>query len=300
MYKPEIHSRSVRANELRDTILEELGNQPPGAQTWLYAIVDRARLTEQAREIFDARTKRFKHARLLNNPKYKSLYPYFAVLVYAHSPSPSPVQTVRRIESLFELNSDIISGWITSHLEPEVLVAHLENATFAYKADERAYFLNYYDPFALPILRELAPREWTKWFFDPLISWWYPFDTPVEETWRNIQGGGQAMAEEPVRLVFTEELWDAFAGDPFPHTLLDVLNAEEGLAFNSDCYGVRLAQVEDLIQQGKKSGLYKQTDLVTYVRALLQAPERAKESLWEECVYNAAQDKAPLSDYFLE
>jgi hypothetical protein len=297
MYQPDIHSRSVRASELRAAILTELGNQPPDTQAWLYAIVDRSRLSDQARETFNARATRFKLAVLLTNPKYKSLQPHFAVLVYA-PPGPSIAQTVQSVESLFELNSDIISGWITTHLEPEALVAHLENATFAYKADESAYFLNYYDPLAPPILRELAPREWTKWFFGPLISWWYPFDTPTEETWRSIPGGGQAMAGEAVRLVFTEELWDALAGDTFPYVLLDHLSAEEGLAFNSTCYGVRLAQVEDLLQQGKKNGLYKTSDLATYVRALLKDPSRARESRWEECVYNAAWGKAPLSDYF--
>lgn len=290
--------KSVRASELRAAILEEMESQRPDLQTWLYAIVDRARLTDKTRAAFTARAAKFKLAQLLNHPKYKSIHPHFAALVYSPYSGSTPAQTVRMAESLFEFDSDIISAWITSHLEPETLAAHLENATFAYKADNSGYFLSYYDPSAPPILQKLAPREWTNWFFGPLISWWYPFDTATEEVWRKIEGSRQEAAAEPVRLVFTEELWDAMAGDLFPYKLLDYLNTQEGLAFNSDCYGVRLAQIEDLLQQAKKNGLYKATDLTTYVGTLLQDPMCAKDPRWEECVIATARGEAPLSDYF--
>jgi hypothetical protein len=266
-----------------------------------YAVVDQARLTDEARKQLGEATKPgLKAIPLMDDPKYKNLQPYSAALICPAKPDLPINEYLALLRPLFGFNSDIVSGWITSKLAPPVLAKHLAGATYAYRADQYAYFLSYYDPAAVPLLHRLAPPDWKKWFFGPLVSWWYPTDTPREEFWHRAEGGTWPEAAPPVRLEFPEELWDAMATDPYPYALLDFLNGQEGVKFNSDCYGVRLAHVEMLLEEGRAQGLTGREDLGIYVTALLKDPALEKEPRWQGAVRAAAEGRAGLAKYFVE
>jgi hypothetical protein len=303
-------TESVPAHELFEDISREmeehrlrLEESRQNQHIHIYAIVNQGRLTDAQRAEFKRATAQLEVLPLITDPKYKPLQPYAAVLVCPPNADAPPEERLAAVKHLFKYNSDIISGWLTSRYSPEAMAAHLENATYAYKLDGSAYFLFYHNPATLPLLRRLATQEWANWFFDPVFSWRYPVDTPTEEIWASIKGYGLDMLANPPappRLVMSEELWEAMAGDPYPYTLLDFLNTQPGLAFNSTCFGVRLAQVEDLLAQAKKAGIQSQSDLATYVTALLQEPTRAQEPRWQAAVQAAAQNSAPLRQYYYE
>jgi hypothetical protein len=295
----------VPADELPWAILREL-EEHRHAPVYLYAVVDQGRFTEKQREIFREQTLNLRVTPLILDPRFESLRPHYVALVYPASGGKSdPFEAVFH---LFSFDSNIISGWITSHFPPDILIEHLSGATYAYRLSEEesespkdnAFFLSYYDPLYLPLLHRLAPPRWTEWFFGPIISWHYPFDTAAEELWSRITGMSACHGSlaHPVRLDIPDELWDAMISDPLPHVLLDYLNTQSGLAFNSGCYGVRLMQIETLLEDARALGLNREEDLGAYVAALLQEPELSREPGWQESVQSAARGKMPLSSYF--
>ena len=303
----------VQANELPWVIESEMKELHGHTPVYLYAVADQGRFTEKQRKTFKAQTVSLRVTPLILDPRFENLRPHYAALVYpvfGERPDLSPSWIFRTVSRLFRFDSNIISGWITSHFPPEVLVEHLSGATYAYRPPEdeespkdNAFFLSYYDPLVLPLLHRLAPSRWTEWFFRPIISWRYPIDTAAEEQWNRIAGARLHPSHydrlaRPARLDIPDELWDAMISDPLPYALLDFLNTQSGLAFNSDCYGVRLAQVESMLEDARARGLSREEDLGAYVAALLQEPDLLREPRWQESVQSAARGQMPLSTYF--
>jgi hypothetical protein len=68
--------------------------------------------------------------------------------------------------------------------------------------------------------------------------------------------------------------------------------------FQDQCYGVRVAKVEDLLKQAKQCGLKKPEDLSTYVAALLDDPARLTENRWLAAIQQAVTGRMPLDAYF--
>ncbi|MCL2876778.1 MAG: hypothetical protein FWF12_10965, partial [Betaproteobacteria bacterium] len=165
---------------------------------------------------------------------------------------------------------------------------------FAWDMDKSRYLMRYYDPLITPVLHRLADKQWKTWFFGPVIAWWYPVASPTEETWSRIEGYGEAVPHDPVQLILTEELWDALSSDPFPFRLLNLMEQKFPSRFSSDCYGVRLAKVEDVLASGRKYGLKTSDDLTIYALALLEEPGRANDPRWQAAVRMAAMSDESL------
>jgi hypothetical protein len=143
-----------------------------------------------------------------------------------------------------------------------------------------------------------------RWLFGPLVSWWHPIATKAGESWHRLQGGALTLPKGanpyayPGLLVFSEELWAALESDPLPYRLLNFIEQDYPALLKDECYGIRLARVEDLLQAGKQQGLSAANDLGVYVLALLEAPVRAEESRWQEALRMAAAGLTSLDAYF--
>jgi len=259
----------------------------------LHALIDMGRIQGDLRVEVEKRLEVFSSTPLLDDPRYEQLKQHGALLV-----SGLKHDDVALLDEWGACNGEIISAWIVSEMRIFALIEHLRQAVFAYDMNNVRYLLRFYDPLITPVLHRLADKKWVDWFFSPMRAWWYPVATPTEETWSRIAGGGKLMLGKTESLVLTEELWDALKSDPFPYRLLNFAEQKYPSFFESDCYGVRLAKVESLLETGKKQGLNTQNDLTAYVLALLEDPMRAEEPRWLEAVQRAVAGYAPLKNYF--
>jgi hypothetical protein len=98
--------------------------------------------------------------------------------------------------------------------------------------------------------------------------------------------------------VLNEALWEAMVSDPFPYQILSVAGERFPTAFESDCYGVRIAKIEEMLKEAREQGLDRQDDLVIYVLSLLDAATRKLDADWQEALQRAVAGKAPLRAYF--
>jgi hypothetical protein len=276
---------------LRDDLVR--GKEGTRSRFYLHAIVDMGRLPDNLRAEVVKKLEAFKLTFLLTHPDYVHFKWYGAVLVSAQKGNSDTL-----LEEWGTSNSDIISAWIVSGLDSRLLAAHLRGATFAFDADKVRYLLRYYDPLVTQLLHRLADEKWVRGFFSPIVAWWYPVDTPQKETWRKIEGEGRSFFTSHKPLVLSEELWEALESDPFPYRLLNFVEDNYPSAFGSDCYGVRLAKIDDLVEAGKKQGLSTRDDLTVYVVGLLEKPARAEEPRWQASLQAAATGHAPLKTYF--
>jgi hypothetical protein len=259
----------------------------------LYVLVDIARVPEKIRPKVVASLKYAKALPLLDDPRYEKLKQHGAMLVSHPRGSNDAL-----LDAFGKLDSNVISAWVVSKLAPEPLAAHLRHAAFAYGPDKARYLLRWYDPLTTPILFRLGDPAWVRWFLDPISSWWYPIDHPQKEIWSRIEGGNRSKAESPVSLACSEELWEALVIDPLPYQIVDFAEKNIPSAFESQCYGVRVAKIEGMLEQAKAQGIREAEDLTTYVTALLQNPAREQEPHWREAVAATARRKAPLTQYF--
>ena len=260
----------------------------------LYTLIEMGRLSKDARPRVVSNLKTFNALPLLDAPDYQQLKEHGAMLVSHRSGS-----TKALLDTFGGCNSDIISAWVVSKLEPEPLAAHLRQAMFAYRPDKSRYLFRWYSPTTTPVLFRLGEPAWVKWFFAPVFAWWYPVDMPTGETWSRIEGGGSSVSQSPGKpLVFSEELWEALVNDPFPYRILSYAEKQIPSAFESGCYGVRLAKIEEMLNTAKQHGLKGEADLTTYVLSLLEEPARAQETRWLKAVQQAVAGYAPMTQYF--
>lgn len=299
--------RNVALKDLPDCLRKDHPDFPPspapqpekGPWVWkvdhtpsrLYALLDMARIHLKGGDFYKevlAKIRFFSHTPLVDdNPKYEVLKPYAAWLVYGNDAA--------LLDKLGGCDSDIVSAWLISEIEPRELIAHFKQATFIYDAKDKAFLLRYHDPLITPVLHRLADPAWVKWFFGPFIAWWYPVSSPTQESWSRIAGGGQAQSHAKVKHVLTEELEDAVYKDPLPYHILNTSEQQHPPAvFEGCCYGVRLAKVEDLLEKGRKHGLKTSEDLTTYVLTLLETPEIEKDERWQAALRKTVAGQAPL------
>lgn len=299
-------SKPTSAVALRQSLLEDLNRQAEhGYQPrYLYALVDMGRLPETLREETRHRLKNLDVFPLMVAPAYEILKPYAAHLVSHRRTDATQYFTL--LNELIDCTSDIISAWIVCKLPPAHLARHLSQCTFAHDQNNKRYLLRYYDPLITPILYRLADVTWIRWFFGPMVSWWYPLVTTEGERWHQLKGGAlvspedarKYILEKPVPLVFSEELWEAMVGDPLPYRLTHALTETHPEFFTSECYGVRVAQIEVLLEEARRQGLKERKDLTAYVCAVLETPDLPADPRWQNAVQQAAQGLASLNAYF--
>jgi len=291
--------RNVALKDLPALLREDLRPQREAPPRHLYALLDMARIQGELRtEVTKKLRHSATHSSLHDDPNLKPLKEHGALLIAGLNRIGWKRDDALLLNEWGMCNGDVVSAWIVSELDKEDLAQHLRQTLFAYDTDESRYLLRYYDPLTTPVLHRLADTEWKDWFFAPMVAWWYPVATPVEETWSRIAGGGESESPDPVPLVFTEELWDALSADPFPCRVLNILEQMFPKLFASDCFGVRLAKIESLLEAGKKSGLTTDNDLLTYALALFEEPGRVEEPRWQKAVRMAAVGEKPLNSYF--
>jgi hypothetical protein len=288
----------IAQNELRQALLDDLAPLL-GKHVrirHLAAVIDMGRLSDTARPEVLRRIERGLDSHpLLADPEFAELSPRGAFLVSCRAND--SFQHFRLLQEFCAAGPDIVSAWIASVLPPAQMAEHLSRSAFAQDAKQR-YLLRYYDPLIMPVLHRLAPPEWTRWFFGPMIAWWYAVDTPEGESWARLEGGAQAPPTEPVPLLLTEELWEALANDPLPYQLLHTLEESAPEVFAGECYGVRLTRIENVLEEAKRQGLTKQSDQIIYAMACLRHPERLDDPGWQNAVQNAAAGLRPLDAYF--
>jgi hypothetical protein len=293
-----------RANppDLRSSLLADLQmtTKASGRPAYLYALIEMGLLSDDEKEerrrqfaaVYDARP-------LLKVPGYEELTPYGPVLV-SHTLRPGdPFSAVVNMDHMLSSKPGSISAWLVSAVPPAPLAKHFEQASVAADKAQKRYLIRWYAPRNIPVFYKLADRQWTQWLFGPLASWWHPVVTKEGEAWRRLEGGKlNAPAAAAVPLMMTEELLDALVSDPLPYQLVNLLEQQNASVFESACYGVRVAKVEDMLEEARRRGLKKQEDLTVYVLSLLEAPARAGEARWQTALQQAARGREPLSAYF--
>jgi len=259
---------------------------------YLHALIDMARIQGELREEIVEKLKDFSVESLLDDPRYPQLKWHGPILISGPDGDESAL-----LDAWGEYDSNVISAWIIAPMSAEHLSKHLRRKTFAYGADKTQYLLSYYDPLIMPILHRLADKRWVYEFFYSITAWWYPVSTPQEETWSRIGGRGAPLIFHGPPLVVSEELWDALVVNPLPYQILNYANENLPDAFEHDCYGVRLAKIEELLKAGGKSGLENTDDLYIYALSLLRNPASADDTGWQEAMKNAVCGKETLRSY---
>jgi hypothetical protein len=115
-----------------------------------------------------------------------------------------------------------------------------------------------------------------------------------------VRGGGQpeSLAYTPVPLIINDELWEALSASPLPYQILEVADKTLPDAFKSGCYGVRVAKIEDMLDEARGRGLKETEDLTVYVLSLLNKPSLSRDRHWRAAVKLAADGQAPLTAYY--
>ncbi|MDR1349863.1 MAG: DUF4123 domain-containing protein [Zoogloeaceae bacterium] len=265
----------------------------------LAALVEIGRLRGEASADFTARQGLQTHP-VLRHPKHKALAPHGPMLV-THTGGARALT-----EELSDCNSDTVSAWIIGTLPAGRMAEYLSNFTVARASHVDSYLLRFYAPEILPTLHELAPRNWVHLLMKPVVRWCYPQASPQGEGWQSFAGGGEVPGEEYfhglryLRLADSPELMTALAGDPQPYRLVNALQNEAPELFDSDCYGVRLAQVEDLLAEARGHGLQREEDLLACVWCLLAEPAIRQEQAWQQALLCCARDGTPLTESYLQ
>ena len=263
---------------------------------FLYVLLDMPRIQGEAREKAVEKLEGFKYEPLIKDTRYPALTWHGPQLVHGGKGGDEAL-----LDAWGESDGEIVSAWIVSKARPQPLARHLRKNVFVKDVSGQEFLLRYYDPKTLPILHRVADQKWVEWFLFPIKAWWYPVATPTEENWSRIQGSGRIGAPEPdVSLVIGEELWDALVSDPLAYEVLNVAEKKFPAAFESKCYGVRLAQIENLLESAKANGLEARADQLAYAIALLGDPARADEPRWQAAIQSAAAEEAPLKTYFAQ
>ena len=268
--QPEQPEHNVALKDLSGLLRGELQPQREGdtlVSRSLHALLDVGRMRESLRVEIEKKLKKVSFKPLLLDPEFAEFRLHYAYLV-----SGLDSEDAALFEKWVKSNSDFVSAWIVTELSAFEMASHLRKAIFAWdETTNTRYMLRFYDPLITPVLHRVADRKWVDWFFGPILAWWYPVATPQERTWSRIEGGGQNVSEEPpLPLTLTEEIVEALDSYPLQVQTLNLVEQRFPSAFESDDYGVRLAKIEELLEDGKKQGLRKENDLIAYVLYLLE------------------------------
>jgi hypothetical protein len=291
--QPGLAGHPVSGEELPALLRQSLRNKT-SFRYKPYALIDMGRIQGDLRQQVVKKLEKFNFIPLLDEPGYQQLKAFGVLLIYGPDHDNTDL-----LDAWGDCNGDIISAWIVSRLSAQRLATHFSQTTHAVDASDTSYLLRYYDPKIIPILHRFADQEWARRFFDPIKVWWHPVATPTHEYWNPIKGHDRLTPlQKKMPLILTDELWDALETDPFPYQALNALEKELPFCFTSDCYGVRLAQIESLLDSGKNEGLKTHDDLFVYARALLENPDRTGQADWQAALRQAVAEEAPLAAYF--
>jgi hypothetical protein len=286
---------------LRDALKRELDAASPEAPHYLVALVELGGLDEDVRQTFLTGHSPGAHTHtLFFDEKLGGLAPWGPMLI-SHENGAQAL-----LDDLGDYDGGTVSAWIISILPPAELARYLGNFTIARHrlAVDNQYAVRFYAPETLPTLHKLANRRWLQRLFEPIVRWWYPVATTQSENWSNFPGESKQPEAKYFHLrrwlPMDEDLWDALESDPLPYRLTDTLQETSPTLFKSDCYGVRVAQVETLLAEARQHGLQTDTDLMTYVWYLLARPTLPQDPYWHDALQRAVRDKTPLSQTCLE
>jgi hypothetical protein len=279
---------------LRDELKQKLESAGPDKPHHLSALVELGGLDEGVRQTFlDGHSPGARSHTLFLDKDFDELVPYGPVLI-SHEDGPQAL-----LDDLKKYDGDTVSAWIISALPAAELADYLSNFVHARQTKQDRYVLRYYAPEILPRLHKMANRRWWQTLFEPVVCWWYPFATEQEQYWRAFTGEGKQPDAEFFHLrrwlTLTEELWEALESDPLPYKLTDTLQQRAPDLFESDCYGVRVAQVEALLAEAREQGLKTETDYLTYIWCTLAQPTIRRDVRWNEAIRRAASGIAALT-----
>lgn len=281
------------------TVSEDLHPPRGHAPRHLMALIDMAALPAQTRTKLTSQFGDRLHP-LLQDPAFAVLQPLGAMLLAALTADFRGHDSL--LNRLHSYDSSVVSAWITSTLPPAALAQHFAQATFATGLAGERYLLRYYDPRVMPILHRQAAEAWRQWFFAPVVSWWCPRATTEQEQWHRLPG---LALDRPPRtvppLILHEPLERALGNDPLSHQLVQSLSQQTPSLFNSDCHGVRVAQVEALLKTARAGGLTDQENLADYVLLGLQhsLARLANDRRWQAAVQQAASGRGRLTRLYL-
>jgi hypothetical protein len=292
-------SQDLNLFGLRDALKRELEAIGPDQPRHLLALVELGGLDEGVRQTFlDGHSSGARSHTLFYDEEFAELVPYGPSII-SHEDGPQAL-----LDDLKKYDGDTVSAWIISALPAAELARYLGNFTLARQTAKDRHVLRYYAPEVLPRLREIANRRWWQTLFKPVVQWWYPFATTQTQNWRVIKGEGKQPEAKFFHLrrwlTLTEELWEALVSDPLPYKLTDTLQQQAPELFESDCYGVRVAQVGELLNEARQNGLTDQTDYLTYVWYALADRTLVQGTRWRNAVCRAAAGEAPLNKLYMD
>ncbi len=281
---------------LEDDIYIQLQSLGPTAH--LVAVCDMAELDDTLRSNVRERFAG-KSLPLLRDPRWHALLPYSPLLVTAES---ADNQGHHRLMGGFSHDlRNALHGWIISRVAPEQLAEHLARALVAYGPDGAAYLLRHYDPSVLSVLYRRAPPDWWRDFISPIASWWVPKGDTKVQRWGRIAGQVSAQASPLSPLLIDQELWQALAGDPLPHRLLQAVDTHTPELLDNECKAVRLARIESLLDNARQAGLSTHEDLHDYVFLSLASATAGlhADRCWSMALGAAVAGKGRLGDLYL-
>lgn len=282
--------------ELIRALNQEIHEGGRAQPCYLTALIDMALVPEDQRKTIVEHIADDAHVLLLE-PELAVLKPLGPMLVGADGSGPAQYETV--LSKVGTRSAPYVRAWISSVFSPQQLALHLSGATYALGESNERYLLRYFDPLVTPLLYAHADREWVSWFFGPVLSWWFPDATQDSSLWRRIRGAGRSGGLRPAQpLRLSAALWQALESDPLPHRLLQTLEKQAPHVFESTCSGVRLAQVEAQLSAGRRSGLTRHEDLMTYVMVGMTRPwsRCVMDRRWQEALDRAVAGVEPLHE----
>lgn len=270
----------------------------PGPVRHLIAVSDLAARDDAQREEIHGRFRGQTYP-LLQDARWVALQPYSPVLIATSSENFEGHRSL--LEGFRGRFRDTLDGWIISLVPATELAVHLSHAIQAKGPDGDSYLLRYYDPVVLPVLYKHADPVWWRAFTAPIVSWWIPRADTKLQRWGRVPGAGIGKVPPPAPLTMSDTLWQALAGDPFPHRLLQATEAHEPPLFDTDCRGIRLARVQEQLDAARARGLSSHDDLCDYVfMALSQGVQRLDaDRHWQSALQWAASGKGRLGDTYL-
>lgn len=280
--------------QLQRALEEDIHAAPAGQTRYLMVLIDMAGLSDAQRGRIRNDMAGRMHSLLLH-PDFLALRPLGAMLVGSDDSSPKSRDALLSIAGAYD--TDIVQAWITSVLSPADLATHLSQACFALGKDGERYLLRYYDSLITPVLYRTADAAWVASVFAPVISWWFAGANIQHPQWHRIPGSANARCRPASPLVLTEALWNALAGDPLPHRLLDEFEQVSPDVFSTQCRGVRLAQIRSHLASANQIGLNRHDDLVAYVFTALSRPAASLQAdrAWQHALQQAVAGEAPLA-----
>jgi hypothetical protein len=289
---------------LTGVLLQDLAVTESGQHRHLSALIELGNLRDNLREsLVDRKLSGLLAYSLFGtHPELAEAVPYGPML-FTHEDGPQAL-----LDKLGSYNGNIISAWIVSVLPAGGLANYLSNCIVTRnpsRADSppKRHLIRYYAPEVFPTLYKLADPVWLERLLEPVVSWSHPIPGLSGEQWRYYRGAATQPAAQSFYtrnpLPMTGELWQALENDPLPYKITNVLQAQAPGLFGSDCYGVRVAHVEMLLEEAREQGLQEEPDFLTYTWCVLAQPVIRQEKRWRDAVCRSAKGEAALSQIYL-